>query len=82
MRAHTSCGEFKDSDSMGALSLYPPPFSVLQRSKDTTLTTGTRPPVTTDSKSKGKGEGCDRTSAAFWVLGRESGETSKSPAER
>lgn len=51
MRAHTGCKEFRDSRSVGAFPLYPPSL-VLQCSKDTTLTTGTRPPVTTDSQSK------------------------------
>lgn len=36
----------------GSLPLYTPTL-VLQRSKETTLTTGTRPPVTSDSPSKG-----------------------------
>lgn len=63
MRAHTGCKEFRDSYSVGALPLYPPsslppcpPILILQRSGDTALTTGTRPPVTTDSQS-GRGRG-------------------------
>lgn len=68
MRAHIGCKEFRDSCSVGALPLYPPAL-VLRRAKDTTLTTGTHPPVTTDSQSKKAREGCDCTSAAFWVIG-------------
>lgn len=63
MRAHTSCKEFTDSCSVGALPLPHPNIP-------TTLTTGTRPLVTTASQSTAI-EGCDRASAAFWVLGAE-----------
>lgn len=69
----------------GGSSSLPPPTLLLQRSKGTTLTTGTRPPVTADSQSKKAREGCDHTSAALLGprhSGTESCRTSNRQAER
>lgn len=52
MRAHNRLQGIQRLSLCGALPLYPPTL-VLQHSKDKPLTTGTHPPVTTDTQPKG-----------------------------
>lgn len=68
MRAHTGCKEFWVCCHVGVFSPIYPLIVVVPRCRDATLTTGTRPPVTNDSRFQKRRRLVIAPQQPFWVV--------------